>query len=102
MNKLSTIRFRVSNGEVLSSILQFKLVRNPAEELLCLVLIFIMSVVALKTIKAELRSQCLRIRARLYHPSFILNTNRPQPLAAFKIFVFLLLLLGAAANSEMV
>jgi len=31
----------------------FKLVRNPAEELLCLVLIFIMSVVALKTIKAE-------------------------------------------------
>ncbi len=39
--------------EILSSILQFKLVRNPAEELLCLVLIFIMSVVALKTIKAE-------------------------------------------------
>ena len=39
--------------EILSSILQFKLVRNPAEELLCLV-IFIMSVVALKTIKAEL------------------------------------------------
>src|SRR5882762_6741567 len=48
MNKLSTIRFRVSNGDTM-----FKLVRNPAEELLCFVLIFIMSVVALKTIKAE-------------------------------------------------
>ena len=39
--------------EILSPILQCKLVRNPAEELLCLVLIFIMSVVVLKTIKAE-------------------------------------------------
>jgi hypothetical protein len=55
-----------------------------------------MSVVALKTIKAEPSDPSA------YEFSFTLNTNRPQPLAAFKRLVFLLLLLGAAANLEMV
>ena len=53
--------------EILSSILRFKLVRNPADELLCLVLIFIMSVVALKTIKAELRSEAV---PSILHPQY--------------------------------
>ena len=73
--------------EILSSILQFKLIRNPAEELLCLVLIFIMPVVALKIIKAEPSDPSAYEFERgctILHPQY----NRPQPLAAFKRFTF--------------
>jgi hypothetical protein len=63
-----------SQMEILSSILQFKLVRNPAEELLCLVLIFIMSVVALKTNQSRTVRSHLRIRAAvllcILHPQY--------------------------------
>src|ERR1700727_1581607 len=63
MNKLGTIYGSGSQMEVLS-ILQFKLVRSPAEEF-CLVLIFAENNQS-RTVRAI---QCLRIRARLCHPS---------------------------------
>jgi hypothetical protein len=98
-----SLRFRVLNGDNNKSILQFKLVRNPAEEFFmsCTNIVF---AVALKKIKAEPSEHPSAYEfeqgCAILHPQYKLSST-VSCLQKIRILRNYSYFLGAAANSEM-